>query len=192
MRFRLGLAIVAALAVWLAGQAQAWDPPISVEVGKSKVLHLKDEQKPGVVFVGNPAIADVIVERAGVLFVLGRQPGETDVWILDDDGHALMHRPLVVTAITARHVTVQRGAGAGTGQQQTLSCNPRCTDVVTPRGTGGGFGGGGQSTAVLANPPEPKKKVSTEELIESLKELIPELAENREGANAGAAGKKEK
>lgn len=173
---------MAALGVFLAGAAQAWDP-ISVEVGKSRILRLKQEQEPAVVFVGNPAIADVIIEREGVLFVLGRQPGETDVWILDDDGKALLHRPLVVTAINSRHITVQRGAN--TTQEQTLSCNPRCAEVPTPRGGFGNFGPGGQATSVIANPPPPKKKVSTAELIESLKELIPELNETENGAKAG-------
>ncbi len=186
MRIRFGLAILAALAIFMTGQAHAWDP-IAVEVGKSRIVRLKDDQQPAVVFVGNPSIADVIIEREGVLFVLGRQPGETDVWILDDDGKALMHRPLVVTAITSRHITIQRG---GAQQEQTMSCNPRCTDVPTPRGGGGFFAPAGQA-AVISNPPEPKEKVSTEELIESLKELIPELAENKEGGNAGSGGDKQ-
>ena len=188
MRLRIGLAIIAVAGLFATGAAQAWDA-IAVEVGKSRLLRLKEDQKAAVVFVGNPSVADVVLERQGVLFVLGRQPGETDVWILDDDGKELMHRPLVVTAVTSRHVTIHRG-GPQIGQEQTLSCGPRCTNVVTPRGTGTGFAGGA-STSVVSNPPEPNEKISTQELIESLKELLPELAESNGAAPGGAGNKQE-
>lgn len=186
MRIRFGLAIVLAAVAWLAGPALAWEP-ISVEVGKSKLVRLKEDQQPAVVFVGNPFVADVIIERGGVIFVLGREPGETDVWILDDEGKALLHRPLVVTALASRQVTLSRG---GTGQEQTYACNPRCSLVETPVGDNRGPTGQ-QAGALFSNPPAAKKPITTEELIESLKELIPELAESSRGANGGAGKKAE-
>lgn len=181
MRRRFGWTIIATLACWLAMPAHA--EVFSVEVGKSKLVRLQENHKPAVVFVGNPSIADVVIERSGVVFVLGREPGETDVWILDDYGNALLHRPVVVTALASRQVSVFRGP-----EEQTLACNPRCSTVVTPVGDERG-GGGASASALLANPPTPAKSPSTEELIESLRELIPGIGQTTGGAKAGAGSK---
>lgn len=182
MRLPVFLTLALAVAVWFAPAARA--EIFTVEIGKSKLVRLPDNQQPAVVFVGNPAIADVVIERSGVVFVLGREPGETDMWILDDHGNALMHRPLVVTALSSRQISVFRGAD----EEQTLACNPRCSTVVTPVGDerGGRTGGGG---ALFANTPAPAKSPTTEELIESLRKLIPEIGKLPDGGTGGGGQK---
>ena len=112
------LVCLAAVAVPAAHAAEA----LRVEIGKTTMLRLKDV--PEIVILGDPAIADVIVERKGLLFLVGRIPGETDIKILDAEGRTVLSRPVVVTPIGERHVTVHRGV-----EEATLSCNPRCAGV---------------------------------------------------------------
>jgi hypothetical protein len=182
MRLPFFLTLAMVLAVWFAPAARA--ESFAVEVGKSKLVRLPDNQQPAVVFVGNPQIADVVIERSGVVFVLGREPGETDMWILDDHGNALMHRPLIVTPLASRQVSVFRGRA-----EQTLSCTPRCSTVPTPIGDERGAPTSG-SAALLANAPTPTKAPTTEELIESLRQLIPEIGKVPDGGTGGSAGQR--
>ena len=58
--------------------------PLRVEVGKSRLLHLK--QDPAVVMIGDPSVADVVIEEGRRMFLLGMQPGETNLHILNADG----------------------------------------------------------------------------------------------------------
>ena len=183
MRLPVFLTLALALAVWLTPAARA--EILSVEIGKSKMLRLPENQQPAVVFVGNPQIADVVIEQSGVLFILGREPGETDMWVLDDYGNALMHRPIVVTTLSSRQVTVFRGSA-----ETTLACNPRCSNVVTPVGDEVGAPNSGGGT-LISNAPTPAKGPTTEELIESLRELIPDLGKSPNGATGGAAQRRQ-
>ena len=123
------------LALWgflmapaLLAPAQAAEP-LRVEVGKSRLLNLK--QDPAVVMIGDPSVADVVIEEGRRMFVLGMEPGETNLHILDADGAALMNVRLVVTPQRSGHVSVHRGV-----EEATLSCSPRCAGVRTPAGTG--------------------------------------------------------
>lgn len=110
------------------GPAQAADP-LSVEIGKSRMMRLSAD--PAIVMVADPAVADVVVEEGRVIFLVGLQAGETNVYILDDDGEVVMSRDLVVTPTTQRHVTVHRGV-----EEATMSCNPRCAGIPNPAAEG--------------------------------------------------------
>jgi hypothetical protein len=115
--------------------------PISVEVGKSQILRLKSAAS--VVMIGEPSIADVIVERNGMIFLLGRQAGETNLFILDADGNTVLSTDIVVTPLGRRHVNVTRGT-----EDVAMSCNPRCAPAPTTTTVGvvnqnGGPGGAG-------------------------------------------------
>jgi hypothetical protein len=116
--------------------------PLRVEVGKSRLLSLK--QDPAVIMVGDPSVADVVVEEGRRLFLLGLQPGETNLHILDGDGAALMNVRLVVTPPAVGHVSLHRGV-----EEATLSCNPRCAGVRTPEGTGAIRGSNAPSAAAV-------------------------------------------
>lgn len=118
--------------VFLATPAFAQET-IAVEVGKSTLL--KVTKQPSVVMVGNPAIADIVIETSGVMFLIGLEPGETNLYMLDDRGNSILTANILVSPKLDRHVTVHRGVA-----ESTLSCNPRCAIVRTPasRGSGGG------------------------------------------------------
>ncbi len=117
---------------------------ITVEIGKAKMVRLT--RTPDVVMLGNPAVADVVVEENGLLFLLGREPGETNLLILDGEGKVVMSTPIVVGPVQKRRVTIDSGQ-----ESFTLSCNPRCVPVATPQGTGattaGAAGAGGEQAA---------------------------------------------
>lgn len=132
MKKHLLISMLTALSVTvLTGIAPVWAEVLSVQVGKAKIIQLKT--MPVVVMVGDPGIADVVIERNRQIFLVGLQPGETNMFILDDAGNKIMSVDLVVTQITSRHVTVDRGVDT-----LTLSCNPRCSPVPTPSSVGGG------------------------------------------------------
>lgn len=96
---------------------------MNVELGKARILRL--DATPTVVVVGDPEIADVIVEDNNVIFLMGIMPGETNVYMLDENGDPLLETSLVVTPADQRHVSVHRGV-----EEQTMSCNPRCAGVA--------------------------------------------------------------
>ena len=136
---------VAALVTGLSLAASgAWaQEALSVQVGKATKLTLSEQ--PNIVVVGNPTVADVIVENAGMIFLMGLMPGETNLIVLDRNGNELISSPVVVTPTDARTVTVNRDV-----DEATLSCNPRCAGVPTPTsaeaevaGAAGGAPGGG-------------------------------------------------
>lgn len=115
-------------ALLLALPAHAADP-LDVEIGKSRMLRLSAD--PNIVMVADPAVADVVVEEGRVIFLVGLQAGETNVYILDDEGQVVLSRDLVVRPATQRHVTVHRGV-----EEATMSCNPRCAGVPNPAAEG--------------------------------------------------------
>ena len=97
-RFRILCAAACAAVTLVAGSASWAANPISVEVGKSRVMHISGDA--AVVMIGEPTIADVIVERNGLLFLLGRQTGETNLFILDHEGKTVLSTNVVVTPIS--------------------------------------------------------------------------------------------
>ena len=127
---RPALLMVALFALLIASPGSAKERGVvNVEIGKAKMLELKSP--PDVVVLGNPLVADIVVEGNGALFLLGREPGETNLTILDEEGKVLLNTAVVVGPVKKRRVTVDRGP-----QSFTLSCNPRCSPVATPQGTG--------------------------------------------------------
>ncbi len=121
--------LFAAPAAW----AQA-DGVIKVEVGKSTLL--QDRKRPEVIFIANPAIVDIVVERAGAMFLVGRQTGETNMVWLDGRGETLLDVAVVVTPQESRHLTLSRGGG-----ETTFNCDPRCSGVPNPHAAGANVAG---------------------------------------------------
>ena len=140
----LGAVIVFGGAVSASGQT------LNVSVNELEILRL--DQPASIVLVANPSIADVAIETAQLLFLLGRRPGETSLIILDDQGQEILSQPIVVTPQIERHVTIQRGLR----RAATYTCDPRCLGVPNPeRGSSapGGVAGGGGGDEEEAAPP---------------------------------------
>ena len=114
---------------------------MNVIVDKTQIVRLNRDAS--VVMIANPNIADVVVESPRLIFIIGRKPGETNLYILDGNGRQLLYKDLVVLANPERHVTVHRAT-----KEVTFSCAPRCAQVVTPGAadagqTDGAAGGAG-------------------------------------------------
>ena len=131
--------VLASLAVLAASPSSAQSgEPIRVEVGKTSLLRM--DERPEVIFIGNPAIVDIVVEQGGVMFLVGRQTGETNMHLLDVNGETIMNAIVVVTPQNARHMTLHRGQA-----EATYSCNPRCAGVRNPHAAGASIAGANQN-----------------------------------------------
>lgn len=128
------------IAAWAAAlalcalPAAAQQRTIQVPLNGAELIRL--DTVPGSVLIANPAIADVVVEGGRQVFVLGRAPGETQLYVLDSSGAALLQAAVSVLPPTARHVTVIRG-----DEETHLHCAPRCAAVVGQEKKQGGAQG---------------------------------------------------
>jgi hypothetical protein len=116
--------LLALFGALLSGPATAED--IYVEVDHAMLLRFDTDVD--LVHVANPSIADVTVESPRMLFVIGLNPGQTGLFILDRQGNEMIVGDILVTASESHEVTVNRNA-----QESIYSCSPRCTQV---EGTG--------------------------------------------------------
>jgi Flp pilus assembly secretin CpaC len=95
---------------------------LRVTMNKAEVITLNGAAS--VVMVANPQIADVVLERNNLLFVLGKQPGETRLYVYNGSGKAMLEREVVVVPQGDRAVTILRD-----GQPSDYSCAPRCVSL---------------------------------------------------------------
>ncbi len=92
---------------------------VTVTVDHAKVVRLPE--KAQTVIVGNPAIADVTVQRNGVMVVTGKSFGVTNLIALDASGALLAESSVRVSAASDSILTVQRGL-----ERESYSCTPVC------------------------------------------------------------------
>jgi Flp pilus assembly secretin CpaC len=81
---------------------------VAVSVDHARVIRLPERTQT--VVIGNPAIADVTVQRNGVLIVTGKSFGVTNLIALDAAGAMVAESRVSVRAATDSVVTVQRGS----------------------------------------------------------------------------------
>src|ERR671916_2410729 len=107
MRFPAALALVLVLASPATGMEQSrFSEPVSVMIDHAKVLRLPERTQT--VVVGNPIIADITVQRNGVVVVTGKSYGVTNLIALDGAGAMLAESLVSVQATTESVVIVQR------------------------------------------------------------------------------------
>lgn len=120
MRFPAALALVLVLAVPAKGMEQSrFSDPVSVMIDHAKVLRLPERTQT--VIVGNPIIADVSVQKNGVLVLTGKSYGRTNLIALDNGGILIAESMISVQAPSDAVVTVQRGL-----DRESYSCTPSC------------------------------------------------------------------
>ena len=101
-----------------------------VTVHKGQILR---PQRPAkIVLVADPEIADVVIESPKLVFILGRQPGETSLFVLDEKGDEIHNIDIVVRPNAKGPVTVHRDT-----EETTLNCAPRCVTIETTAGAAG-------------------------------------------------------
>lgn len=122
LRTVTGLAVVAG-GLLLARAAADAAEPISVMIDRAKVMHIA--RPADTVILGNPAIADAVIQDTQTLIITGRSFGSTNLIVLDADGQPIADELLTVQAPTDSVVTVYRRA-----DRETLSCNPECGPML--------------------------------------------------------------
>jgi hypothetical protein len=111
-----------------------------VHVDHAKVVRLPERTQT--VIVGNPIIADVTVQRNGILVVTGKSFGSTNMIALDSSGALLAESMISVQAPRDSVVTVQRGLN-----RESYSCTPTCQPSLQLGDNPGFFDGvGAQAT----------------------------------------------
>ncbi len=100
------------------------DGAISVHLDETTLI--KVPERTATVIVGNPLIADVIIQPGGLMAVNGRGYGVTNLIAVDRSGVTLTEKKVVVKGAENRTVVVYRGV-----QRSTYSCAPSCDPRVT-------------------------------------------------------------
>lgn len=121
------LALAAVLSIPLVAGAAAQTPTpadtVEVTVDHAKVVRLP--QKAQTVIVGNPGIADVTVQKNGIMIVTGKTFGVTNLIALDANGGLLAESYVRVRAASDSILTVQRGL-----ERESYSCAPTCQPTL--------------------------------------------------------------
>jgi len=118
----VAVALLAAVFIEPAAQAAPQETPgdsVLVLVDHAKVVRLPEKART--VIVGNPAIADVTLQRNGVMVVTGKSFGVTNLIALDSSGMLLAESLVRVSAASDALLTVQRGM-----ERESYSCTPVC------------------------------------------------------------------
>jgi Flp pilus assembly secretin CpaC len=120
----LALTSVLALSGVSYSTAQAAPPTsnssvVVVTIDHAKIVRLPE--KVATVVIGNPIVADVTVQKNGILVVTGKSYGTTNLIALDNSGNMLVETNVRVEASNNAMVTVHRGF-----ERESYSCAPEC------------------------------------------------------------------
>jgi Flp pilus assembly secretin CpaC len=107
----------------LPGAAHAADL-LTVHLDQAAVLKLPD--RTATLIIGNPLIADAVVQAGDVAVITAKSYGVTNLVALDSNGSTLMERPIQVLGSKDRTVVVYRGV-----ERETYSCAPDCERRIT-------------------------------------------------------------
>lgn len=132
-------ALIAGLA--LAGSILGAPPTFAVV--SQNALHVATDNAevvnlagtPSVVLIANPQIADVVVEQGHLIFVIGKRPGQTRLFVYGAGGKSILERDVVVVPPRERAVTIIRAT-----TPTDYSCDPRCV-ALGPGGPAGSTAG---------------------------------------------------
>lgn len=115
------------LALALAGSAEsvrADSSPIVISLDRARIIKVPDGTQT--LIIGNPLVADVTMLKGnGSMIITGRSFGVTNLISLDSGGKPIDEATIKVTP-PEQSLVVMRGT-----QQESYSCNPRCSPVVT-------------------------------------------------------------
>jgi Flp pilus assembly secretin CpaC len=126
------LSIIAAAFALFAPPALAVDPvdkstvvePVTVNLDQAKLLKLPE--RTATLVIGNPLIADAVVQPGGVVVVTAKSYGMTNLVALDRTGNSLMERLIQVVGPSDAVVVVYRGI-----ERESYSCAPKCERRIT-------------------------------------------------------------
>jgi Flp pilus assembly secretin CpaC len=118
---------ISALAIALVASVPSFAEESVISVSLDRATVLKAPAGTAMVVIGNPGIADVSVQKNGVMVLTGKSFGETNMIALNDKGEMISESWLRVRAANrGTHVTVFRGS-----EPETYACAPDCRPTVT-------------------------------------------------------------
>jgi Flp pilus assembly secretin CpaC len=95
---------------------------LTVIADRAKIVRIAGEISS--IVVGNPAFADVSVQKKFII-VHGRNFGQTNILVLDDEGNALADLEVTIVKGPDRNVSVYRA-----GQKASYACAPKCESTL--------------------------------------------------------------
>jgi Pilus formation protein N terminal region len=119
-----GHGIAIAMTVGLTLQSAGAAETLVVGLDQARITKLPD--RVATVVVGNPLIADAVVQAGGMLIVTGKGYGTTNLIALDRSGSVLMEKNVQVEGPRGHVVVVYRGV-----ERETYSCTPQCQRRIT-------------------------------------------------------------
>lgn len=134
-----GMTVVMAIVLGMvaASEAKASDPMI-ISLDQATMLRLSKPAER--VIVGNPAIADVVVDSPQLISIFGKMPGETNLIILGAKDQTLLSRPLIVIN-APDHIVAVHIPGKDGPTSRVYSCaDGHCVQVRSPDNTAASSG----------------------------------------------------
>ena len=118
------IAVLIAIALVCAAPNSAQSSDLVVRYDQSQLLRMP---KPvNQIIIGNPSIADVVLQSDTLLVVTGKTFGMTNIIALDQQGNVIQDQRVVVQREGSRTVNLINGT-----RRQSLTCTPRCTPTIT-------------------------------------------------------------
>jgi Flp pilus assembly secretin CpaC len=125
------LVLVPMLAAMAVSSAAAMADGLNLNWREARVVKLA---KPATsVVVGDPTVADVTLDTPDTVIIFGKTPGETNILVLSSNQELLLDWPVVVSPVTARHVSVLNATAGASPTEVLYACGTeRCTRVLSP------------------------------------------------------------
>ena len=106
-------------------QAEERPAPDTIQVSLDQAKLVKLPSGAETIVIGNPTIADVAVQKNGVMVITGRAAGRTNFIALDSAGSIISESIVTVASQSQGRVVVLRG-----GDQSTYDCAPACQPTI--------------------------------------------------------------
>ena len=97
---------------------------IVVHIDRATIMRLPE--RTATLVIGNPLIADAVVQPGGIVVITAKSYGATNLVALDRNGAALSDSSIQVVGPADRVVIVYRGI-----DRETYSCMPSCERRIT-------------------------------------------------------------
>jgi Flp pilus assembly secretin CpaC len=125
------LVLVPMLAAMAVASAAAMADGLNLNWREARVVKLA---KPATsVVIGDPTVADVTLDTPDTLIIFGKTPGETNMVVLSGDQELLLDWPVIVSPVTARHVSIVNATSQDAPAEVLYACGgERCTRVLSP------------------------------------------------------------
>ena len=113
----------AAMPAWAGAAPDDVSRDVSVGIDQARALRLDTDA--AAVAVGNPSIADAVVQQSDLILLIGRSFGATNVLVFDRAGNQTASFLVNVVDVSPRQVTLNRGRG-----RYSYNCAPRCEAIL--------------------------------------------------------------